>query len=623
MGDAQLTVHSAILNFDMVALYENWHQTMLDQQRNGCITSSEASNRTATGVYKPHNWACEHVPVNGLPESAYIGSTGDVVPQDYNGMGLWPGDVSWQVAAVIIPHELLTQYADLPWLSRNYDGPRAMVTFFNALATADPTSNGLVPWSYLGDWIPVPPASINTVSRYLVANIHYMIGALFCADIAAAVGNTQDAAVLYALAAQVSSQIPKSFWNTTNGYYDTGTQAAQVLALAFNVGGSNYTQGSLTQLILNIQQNDWHLTVGAAGARYILQTLQGAGRTDVALALAVQGTYPSWGYFVSSPDFPGTHWEAWDGNGTYADGSKNHIFKAGGIGSYVYEGILGLHVAHRAPSPSAADATALPWTHKEDNDACTPCAAMDLLPFDIRSRVPNVRCEHITAVCSVLTSRLQKLNAANEANDDAAVSALHKLASIERDIEAAFASSALSAATSASELQGLEKRAALVVDTHAALALGSAQGWRSVAGGNLTFAWRYDAAANSIDVEATVASGVVAVLEVPLSLVSAVERGGKAARVSVRGESALRTAIQADLQVSTDTATDGNTRFMLEQKGIGSALTAHLCKAGAAHRWAEGRSLAEFGDSSDVPALQEAAIAIRLPAGRHTLRFSA
>ena len=38
----------------MVALYEVWHQTMLDQQRIGCAVAGHDD-----GVVRPWNWACD------------------------------------------------------------------------------------------------------------------------------------------------------------------------------------------------------------------------------------------------------------------------------------------------------------------------------------------------------------------------------------------------------------------------------------------------------------------------------------------------------------------------------------------------------------------------------------
>lgn len=118
-------------------------------------------------------------------------------------MGMWPGDPSWQVAAIVVPHEMMTQAGDLPWLAASYDGPTALLSFFNVLGAAKPSSNGLISWSYLGDWI-----AIDTPSRYLVANFHYALGALYSADIATALGHSSDAAAFLALAARISAAFP-------------------------------------------------------------------------------------------------------------------------------------------------------------------------------------------------------------------------------------------------------------------------------------------------------------------------------------------------------------------------------------------------------------------------------
>jgi len=52
-----------------------------------------------------------------------------------------------QVAAVVVPYELLTQRGDLAHANKTYDGPTALLAWFNALGEANSSSAGLITWS--------------------------------------------------------------------------------------------------------------------------------------------------------------------------------------------------------------------------------------------------------------------------------------------------------------------------------------------------------------------------------------------------------------------------------------------------------------------------------------------
>jgi hypothetical protein len=75
------------------------------------------------------------------------GPIGDVLPFEQIGMGNIAGDPSWEVLAVVLPSELLAQAGDLAAVAAGYDGPKSLLAFFNALGSADASSNGLITWS--------------------------------------------------------------------------------------------------------------------------------------------------------------------------------------------------------------------------------------------------------------------------------------------------------------------------------------------------------------------------------------------------------------------------------------------------------------------------------------------
>ena len=82
------------------------------------------------------------------------------------------------------------------------------------------------------------------------------------------------------------------------------------------------------------------LMAGCAGTRYLFQALVALGREDIALAIAMKQTKPSFGWMVKNG--PGTLWEQWGGDMYHPGGdpsrglvsSKNHHMYSGGIGLF-------------------------------------------------------------------------------------------------------------------------------------------------------------------------------------------------------------------------------------------------------------------------------------------------
>ena len=495
-GDGQLTTHSATLNFGILAFYENWHRSMLDQQRIGCLPSgeiepSQMGKRNVSSPIRPFNWACNKPNINNLSLADYqFGTISDVVPMEQQGMGYFTGDPSWEVAAVVVPYELLTQLADLDYVESNYDGPKALVKWFNILGNADNTSNGLITWSYLGDW-----KALDTPDNKLVANSNYAMATLFLAEIASAIGNKVDAATYLALFTLLSTSMRNKWFNTAKpNAWDEGSQSAQALCLEWEIGGNETTDLAINALISALEKTNDHLTVGASGARVILDVLERvANRPDLALALAQQTTFPSWGFFVSNASYPGTFWEEWtfETNGN----SDNHIFHAGGITSFLTEAVLGLDFAMR------------PRMNKQEVN-CVCEESLDLA-FSASIRF-GLSCVAIDALCEVVHKRrLDLLLSRNKGQ-------VYSLDSIRNDIKHSFSRRSL--ATEKVFDKGLEARVGLSVSTRAS-SLGNVSGWRSTPIGNITWTWVYNESV--LYTEANIPDpSVSVVIEFPLSLFS-------------------------------------------------------------------------------------------------------
>jgi len=91
-------------------------------------------------------------------------------------------------------------------------------------------------------------------------------------------------------------------------------------------------------LASRVIQDDKHIDVGLLGTKAILNALSENGYSELAAEVALQETYPSWGWWIKNGAT--TLYENWDID-SESDISLNHIM-FGEIGAWFYKGIGGI-----------------------------------------------------------------------------------------------------------------------------------------------------------------------------------------------------------------------------------------------------------------------------------------
>jgi alpha-L-rhamnosidase len=97
--------------------------------------------------------------------------------------------------------------------------------------------------------------------------------------------------------------------------------------------------GNLVNNIL--YEHDTHLTTGFIGIRYLMPVLTQFQHSDLAYDLAVQTTFPSWGYMLANGAT--TLWELWQDKTGPAMNSHNHHMM-GSVDAWFYEALGGINV---------------------------------------------------------------------------------------------------------------------------------------------------------------------------------------------------------------------------------------------------------------------------------------
>lgn len=154
-------------------------------------------------------------------------------------------------------------------------------------------------------------------------------------EIAIILSEPDDAVSFAQSAAQVKSAFNDAFFNASLGHYagvgDSGyRQSHNILALGFNLTQDSETAVTVAKsIVTDVTSRDMHLNTGALSTKHLLPVLTAYGYVDVALALAHQTTFPSWGFWIEN----GATTTVSYSSGPFL-GSAQHVFGSGSTGSW-------------------------------------------------------------------------------------------------------------------------------------------------------------------------------------------------------------------------------------------------------------------------------------------------
>ncbi|MBC7362037.1 MAG: family 78 glycoside hydrolase catalytic domain [Candidatus Aminicenantes bacterium] len=293
MGDAQVTAEEAMMNYDMAAFYTNFLRNIRDVQgEDGSITDTV-----------PHIW------------------------------GSRPADPAWGTAYPLIAWYMYRYYGDKRILEEHYDSLKKYVEFLRSRA-----ENGLVKYSYYGDWV-----AIDKCPGSLVSSFYYYYDVKILADVARVLGKHQEADAYLKLAAEIKEAFNREFLDPNTKNYAGGSQTANTLPLFIGLAPDNARGGVWGNLFNDIvYKHDSHLTTGIIGTKYILDVLTAAGNSDLAYDLLTKTDFPSYGYMIKNGAT--TLWELWQKREGPSMNSHNHPM-FGSIGAWFYRALAGINMA--------------------------------------------------------------------------------------------------------------------------------------------------------------------------------------------------------------------------------------------------------------------------------------
>ncbi|MCM6771871.1 glycoside hydrolase family 78 protein [Nocardia sp. CDC159] len=257
----------------------------------------------------------------------------------------YDGDINWSGAPIVQAYESYRRYGDTAALRRHYAGMRQYFRLLRSRERDGGYPPGDISEGYFGDWMypgqhwqhPFDPDNAHFTPPEMTEAWGYWKIATAMAGIAAALNQADHALEYRGKAEAIATVYHQKFFDPATATYGRGSQTATALALDMGAPPKELRESVLATLVENIRASGNHLTAGMIGLPAIVRVLTDAGRHDVLYDVAVQTSYPSYGYWIEhgATSLP----ESWEWNGREGVADLNIL---GGLPSWFTHGLAGI-----------------------------------------------------------------------------------------------------------------------------------------------------------------------------------------------------------------------------------------------------------------------------------------
>ncbi|MBR5631159.1 MAG: family 78 glycoside hydrolase catalytic domain [Bacteroidales bacterium] len=271
------------------------------------------------------------------------GSLANVIPPYWRG---YTDNMTWPGAMVTVTDMLYTRFGDLEPIRQHYAAwKKWMLHMKNDYMRA-----GLMPRDTYGDWC-MPPESLelihsNDATRITDATVIstpfycYLCGKM--AKFAEILGFDEDVTFFQKEITTSTIAFNDKYFNRVTGVYANNTVTANILPLWFGMVPKGL-EDKVMESIVDKTENECggHVSTGVVGIQQLMRCLTEYGHGDLALKIASNDSYPSWGYMYRNGAT--TIWELWNGNtADPAMNSGNHVMLLGDLILWEYEYLGGI-----------------------------------------------------------------------------------------------------------------------------------------------------------------------------------------------------------------------------------------------------------------------------------------
>ena len=271
------------------------------------------------------------------------GSISDVFPpywRNYTNSMTWPG------AFITGADMIYTRFGDEKPIREHYPAMKKWIDFMKHKYMID----GIMYRDQYGDWC-MPPESPELIHsrdrdrrtrKMVIATPYYCYLSGKMAKFAEILGFTDDADYFKNEISVSTEAYNTHYLNHQTWRYDNNTVTANILPLYFGMvpeGHENDVCENIVECTEDLHHS--HVSTGVVGIQFLMRTLTDYGRGDLALKIATNDTYPSWGYMVRN--VATTILELWNGNTADPSmNSANHVMLLGDLILWEYEYLGGI-----------------------------------------------------------------------------------------------------------------------------------------------------------------------------------------------------------------------------------------------------------------------------------------
>ena len=267
----------------------------------------------------------------------------DVFPpywRNYTNSMTWPG------AFITVADMIYMRFGDDEPIRKHYQAMKKWIVFMKNRFMVD----GIMKRDQYGDWCmpPESPELIHSKDKNrktraeVIATPYYCYLSNIMAKFAEMSGFTDDVEYFRNEVAASTEAYNAKYLNHQIWRYANNTVTANILPLYFGMVPEGHEDDVFENLVERTEDmHEGHVSTGVIGIQFLMRTLTGHGRGDLALKIATNDTYPSWGYMVRNGAT--TIWELWNGNtADPAMNSGNHVMLLGDLIIWEYECLGGL-----------------------------------------------------------------------------------------------------------------------------------------------------------------------------------------------------------------------------------------------------------------------------------------
>ncbi len=272
------------------------------------------------------------------------GSLPNVIPPYWRG---YTDNLTWPGAVITATDMVYTRFGDDLPIRQHYDAWKRWLVHMKEQYMKD---DGIIHRDTYGDWC-MPPESLELIhsndpkritdSPLLSTPFYcYLCGKM--AKFAAVMDFPDDIQYFNEEIFNATSAFNHKYLNYTHCYYGNNTVTANILPLWFGMVPKDLEQQVFNNIVDKTENEcNGHVSTGVVGIQQLMRTLTEFGRGDLALKIAANDTYPSWGYMVRNGAT--TIWELWNGNTADPSmNSGNHVMLLGDLILWEYEYLGGI-----------------------------------------------------------------------------------------------------------------------------------------------------------------------------------------------------------------------------------------------------------------------------------------